>query len=117
MPATRKYVSGRPASGECLGAGSGSPHTNRPNTFDGELARMHSCYAVPEAGRLAHLQPGQRPVPPLCDHAHDQFRALATSKRFTCLFGRAAVLRDAYRFAYYPEMARHDVTHGLAFDL
>jgi FPC/CPF motif-containing protein YcgG len=57
------------------------------------------------------------PPSTLTHFVHDSFRALALNNRFSCVGGRAAVMRDAYRFALYERLGSQAAAAGLALDL
>jgi FPC/CPF motif-containing protein YcgG len=85
--------------------------------FDGPLARAHSAYAAPRAGRLMRVDDPERPLPAVAELVHDSFLALTLSSRFPCGGAKAALKRGAYRMGFYGEMAAEGSTAGLARDL
>jgi hypothetical protein len=90
-----------------------SPHQTNPF---GD-ARANSAYAAWREGTLVHpLEPGRTPTA-LARHVHDSFRAHMLAPEFSCVGGRAAINRNAYRFGFYAEMCAPATTAGLAFDL
>jgi FPC/CPF motif-containing protein YcgG len=93
------------------------PPSTAPDSFDDPLARAHSAYAAPQAGRLVRADDPGRPLPAVAELVHDSFLALALSPRFPCGGAKAALKRGAYRMGFYGEMAAAGSTAGLARDL
>jgi FPC/CPF motif-containing protein YcgG len=57
------------------------------------------------------------PPSPLTRFVHESFRALALNERFSCVGGRAAVRRDAYRFGLYDRLGSREAAEQLGADL
>ncbi len=49
--------------------------------------------------------------------AHNAFRTFVLSDRFSCVAGKAAVVRNSYRFGFYDMLGGERATAGLARDL
>ena len=69
-----------------------------------------------DQGRLSRPYEADPPSTLTC-FVHDAFRALVLNERFSCIGGRAAVKRGAYRFALYERMGSPEAADGLARDL
>ena len=69
-----------------------------------------------DQGRLSRPFDAEPPST-LTRFVHDAFRALVLNERFSCIGGRVAVKRGAYRFALYDRIGSSDAAAGLALDL
>jgi FPC/CPF motif-containing protein YcgG len=69
-----------------------------------------------DQGRLSRPLDAEPPSTLTC-FVHDAFRALVLNERFSCIGGRVAVKRGAYRFALYDRMGSSEAAEGLARDL
>jgi FPC/CPF motif-containing protein YcgG len=86
------------------------------NPFSDALAIAHSNYSAFDGARLVRPLTGDRP-PAMTSFVHDGLRALVLNDHFTCLGGKSAVRRGAYRFGLYPELGSEAAAAGLARDL
>ena len=91
--------------------------------MDGEqLARArptHSArgnYCRVAGGVLTHPYDSQPPSA-LTNLVHDAFRGLVLNQRFSCIAGRGAIRREAYRFGLYDRLGSALSTADLACDL
>ena len=81
---------------------------------EAEPARGNFCSV--SGGILTHPYDAQPPSA-LTHLVHDAFRALALNERFSCLAGRAAIRRNAYRFGLYDRLGSAASAADLACDL
>jgi FPC/CPF motif-containing protein YcgG len=58
-----------------------------------------------------------QPPSPLTILVHDAFKGLALNERFSCVAGRAAIRRNAYRFGLYERLGSAGSAADLACDL
>jgi len=80
--------------------------------------------AEPPRGNFCRVSDGtltrpydDQPPSALTILVHDAFRALALNERFSCVAGRAAIRRNAYRFGLYARLGSARSTADLAHDL
>jgi FPC/CPF motif-containing protein YcgG len=86
------------------------------NPFSDALALEHSNYSAFDGAHLVQPDNGERP-PALTSFVHDGLRALILNDQFTCVGGKSAIRRGAYRFGLYPELGTPAAAAGLARDL
>jgi len=57
------------------------------------------------------------PPSPLTRFVHESFRALALNERFSCVGGRTAIRREAYRFGLYDRLGSQASSDAVGSDL
>jgi FPC/CPF motif-containing protein YcgG len=86
------------------------------NPFSDPVAVENSNYSAFDGGHLIRPHNGERPST-LTSFVHDGVRALVLNDQFTCVGGKSALRRGAYRFGLYPELGTRAAAAGLAHDL
>ena len=90
---------------------------------DGE-ERMTPPSEAPAVGNFCRVDGGvlshpfdDQPPSPLTRFVHESFRALALNERFSCVGGRTAIRREAYRFGLYDRLGSPASADALGSDL
>ena len=79
-------------------------------------ANAHGNFCKVSGGILTRPYDVQPPSA-LTTLVHDAFRGLALNERFSCVAGRAAIRRNAYRFGLYARLGSAESAADLACDL
>ena len=92
-------------------------HVDRPHGVTRyPVAAAGSNFCRVDGGVLSHPFDDEPPSP-LTRFVHESFRALALNERFSCVGGRTAVRRDAYRFGLYDWLGTPGSSEALGRDL
>ncbi|WP_372367929.1 guanitoxin biosynthesis heme-dependent pre-guanitoxin N-hydroxylase GntA [Candidatus Uabimicrobium sp. HlEnr_7] len=84
------------------------------NPFNNKAAIEYSNYNGFDGNQLVNIS---NKTCPKTQQVHNEFRSFILNSNFSCILGKAAIQKKAYRFGFYPDMKSENCLQGIARDL